>query len=304
MINPKEKAALVSNISNASLIIGKLIVGFFSGSVSIISEAIHSSVDLIASIIAFVAIRKADVPPDKEHRYGHGKYEDVSGLVEGVLIFVAAGWIIYEAVHKILFHKMEIEMLGLGIIIMFISAAMNFIVSAYLYKIGKQYDSIALEADALHLRTDVYTSLGVFIGLLLIQIFKKPILDPIIAIIVALIIIKASTEIVARSFKNLTDYSLSEKDLNKISEIINNHKTEFIDFHRLRSRKSGADLHLDLHLTMNKDIHLEDAHKFCDHLEQDIKKEFPHARTLIHLEPSEQNNLEAAKNSNKISSEE
>lgn len=287
MQNKKLQAALVSNISNTSLVIGKLIIGFVSGSVSILSEAIHSTVDLIASMIAFFSIKKASNPADKRYHYGYGKFEDISGLIEGELIFVAAGWIIYEAIHRILFHRAHIEFLGLGIIVMGASAVVNLFVSAYLYKVSREHDSIALEADALHLRTDVYTSAGIFLGLVLIKTFKIPVLDPIIAIIVAIVIIQASCRLVARSIRNLTDFSLSEEDLNKINKIINGHSSEFIDFHELRGRKSGPERHLDFHLTIRKGTKIEKAHYFCDHLEEDIKKEFPGASIMIHLETPE-----------------
>jgi len=286
MQNRKQRAALVSNISNLLLVIGKLIVGFLSGAVSIISEAIHSFIDLIASIIAFVAVKKSSEPADKEHPYGHGKFEDISGLIEGILIFLAASWIIFEAIHRIIFHRAEVEFLGLGILVMFISAVMNLIVSSYLYRVGKKYDSIALEADALHLRTDVYTSAGVFVGLLLIKIFHLPVLDPVIAIIVAMLIIRTSCELVYRSFNHLTDFSLSKNDLDKITEILNEHQSEFVDFHELRGRKSGPEQHFDFHLTIKKDTNIEEAHSFCDHLEEDIKKEFPNAKIIIHIEPN------------------
>ena len=287
MHNKKQKAALVSNISNFSLVIGKFVIGFVSGSVSILAEAIHSTIDLIASAIAFVSIKIASEPADKRHQYGHGKFEDMSGLIEGELIFVAAGWIIYEAIHQILFHKAKVEFLGVGIIVMAVSALTNFFVSSYLYKVSQKHDSIALEADALHLRTDVYTSIGVFLGLLLIKIFNLPILDPIVAIIVALMIIKASCELVRRSFRDLTDYSLSDKDLEKIYKIIYEHCSEFVDFHELRGRKSGAERQLDFHLTIKKGTNIEDAHNFCNHLEEDIKKEFCEAKIVIHLEPAD-----------------
>lgn len=288
MKNAKLKAALVSNISNTFLVIGKLIIGIVSGSVSIISEAIHSGMDLIASMIAFVSIKKASNPADEKHRYGYGKFEDISGLLEGQLIFVAAGWIIYQAIHKMLYHRTEIEFLELGIIVMAGSSIINFFVSNYLYKISRKYDSIALEADALHLRTDVYTSVGIFVGLFLIKIFKLEILDPIIAIIVALFIIRTSMELVTRSFRNLTDFRLSEDDLSRIHRIINEHNSEFVDFHELRGRKAGSERHLDFHLTIKKDTNLEKAHSFCDHLEEDIKKEFPGTQIMIHLEPNKE----------------
>jgi cation diffusion facilitator family transporter len=169
-MNSKTKIARLSVASNALLIVMKLVVGVISGSVSIISEAIHSSMDLIAAIIAFFAVRVSDTPPDPEHPYGHGKVENVSGVIEGLLILVAAILIIIEAVKKLLGETFELESLWLGAVVMFVSAVVNTIVSRKLYKVARATNYVALEADALHLKTDVYTSLGVAAGLCLILI--------------------------------------------------------------------------------------------------------------------------------------
>ena len=156
-MSKKVFAAKISIFSNSFLIIIKLIMGFMTGSVSIISEAIHSTVDLVASIVAFFSVKISDLPPDENHQFGHDKVENISGVIEAILIFLASFFIIWEAINKII-HGGEIEKIGLGFIVMFVSAGVNLIVSKYLYKIAKQEDSIALEADALHLKADVVTS--------------------------------------------------------------------------------------------------------------------------------------------------
>ena len=155
-MNSKIKVARLSIASNSFLIVIKLLAGLFSGSVSVISEAIHSGMDLVAALIAFFSVRISDRPADSKHPYGHGKFENVSGVIEAVLIFIAAVWIILEAVRKLL-HQSDVEKIHLGLIVMAISALVNFLVSGKLYKIAKATDSIALEADARHLKTDVYT---------------------------------------------------------------------------------------------------------------------------------------------------
>ena len=183
----KVRIARLSVISNTVLIIMKLAVGLISGSVSIISEAIHSTMDLLAAIIAFFTVRVSDTPPDAKHPYGHGKYENISGVIEAILIFIAAVWIVFEAIKKII-HPGEIESIGFGSLVMFISAIINTLVSRQLYKVARKTNSLALEADALHLKTDVITSLGVGLGLLLIWITGLTYLDPVVAILVALLI--------------------------------------------------------------------------------------------------------------------
>ena len=167
----KQKTARLSVLSNTFLVVIKLIVGFAIGSVSIISEAIHSGIDLVAALIAFFSVKKSSEPPDVMHAFGHGKFEDISGFIESLLIFAAAALIIYEAVRKILYGEESIAMdiLIVGIGVMAVSAVINYLVSSRLMKVAKQTESIALESDAWHLRTDVYTSLGVFAGLVLIR---------------------------------------------------------------------------------------------------------------------------------------
>lgn len=199
MSSEKVKTARLSIISNSLLIVMKVVAGLISGSVSILSEAIHSGMDLVAAIIAFFSVKFSDTPPDKEHPYGHGKFENVSGVVEALLIFVAAGWIIYEAIEKIT-HPSPVENIQIGSLVMGISAVVNFLVSRRLYKVARKTDSIALEADALHLKTDVLTSLGVAVGLTLIWFTHWTILDPAVAILVALMIIRESYRLLKNAF--------------------------------------------------------------------------------------------------------
>lgn len=280
-MNEKVKTARLSIFSNCSLIVLKLVAGFLSGSVSILSEAIHSGMDLLAAIIAFFSVRMSDTPPDNEHPYGHGKFENVSGVIEAVLIFVAAGWIIYEAIHKILAPNV-VENIEIGAAVMAVSAIVNFLVSRKLYQVAKKTDSIALEADALHLKTDVYTSIGVAFGLLLIWITGWHFLDPIVAISVALLIIKESYNLLRNAYSPLLDSSLSREETMIISAVIT--KRGF-SFHDLRTRKSGQYRFADLHLEMPENMALKDIHKICDELEDEIKEKISHIEVQIHVEP-------------------
>ncbi len=182
----KQKAALLSIFSNSILIIFKLIAGVLMGSVSVISEAIHSSIDLLASLIAFFSIKEASKAKDDEHPFGHGKYENVSGFVEALLILIAAILIIFEAIKKIV-DGGKVDNVYAGIFVMLVASIVNFIISMVLLKIAKKTDSIALEADAMHLLTDVFTSLGVFGGLILLKITGWKIVDPLTALFVAII---------------------------------------------------------------------------------------------------------------------
>ncbi len=278
--------ARLSIYSNTFLLFTKLAAGFLMGSISVLSEALHSGIDLLAAIIANYSVKKAGKPADEIHKFGHGKFENVSGTVEAILISVAAIIILYKAVEKIL-TRSEVEFVGAGIVIMGISAVVNFYVSRKIMKVARKAESIALEADAYHLTTDVYTSVGVFIGLVLIQITKNPIFDPVFAIIVALIILKASYDLTKRSVSGIMDVKLSDREENIIKSIIAEHYSEYAEYHDLRTRISGAERFVDLHLVVPKNQHVADAHEFCDHLEKDIKEKIPNLSILIHIEPCE-----------------
>jgi cation diffusion facilitator family transporter len=281
----KVKIAAISVCSNTLLIVLKVIAGILSGSVSIISEAIHSGMDLIASCIAFFSVKMSSKPADKEHPYGHGKIENVSGVIEGILIFIAAFLIIKEAIAKIL-HPSKIEETLIGVGVMTVSAIVNYLVSRKLYKVAKEEDSIALEADALHLKTDVYTSLGVAGGLLLLKLTGFTILDPIIAILVALLILKESWYLVSHAFKPLLDEKLSDEEEEKIDIIMKKYiGTEVINYHGLRTRKSGHVRYVDFHLNMKEDLSVKQSHDLSEIIEKDIEKEFKDVEITIHVEP-------------------
>ena len=206
-MNRKVSIARLSVVSNTLLIAMKLTVGLMGNSISILSEAIHSFMDLLAAIIAFFSVRVSDTPADKNHPYGHGKFENISGVVEALLIFVAAFWIIYEAIKKLI-DPQPIGSIWLGFAVMTVSAIVNAFVSTRLYKVAKETESIALEADALHLKTDVLTSIGVAVGMALIWLTGYHILDPIAAILVALLILKESYDLLKRAYGPLLDVAL------------------------------------------------------------------------------------------------
>ena len=282
----KKLAAAISIVSNTILVAGKFVIGIMIGSVSVISEAVHSGIDLMAAVVAFIAVRESGKPPDKAHPFGHGKAESISGFFEGLLILIAIVIILKEAIHKIVVGS-QVEELNLGLLIMGVSAVLNFIVSRNLFAVAKKSESLALEADALHLSTDVMTSLGVFVGLLLIKITDIHILDPIFAIAVALFIAHAAYDIIKRSIRDLMDERLSDNETEAIEKVLVEHRELFIDYHDLRSRKTGSKREIDLHLVQRKDIPLDKAHDVCDHIEEEIAKVIPNSHTTIHIEPGE-----------------
>jgi cation diffusion facilitator family transporter len=282
----KRKTARLSIISNSFLIILKVISGIMSGSVSIISEAIHSALDLVASIIAFLAVRISDKPADEEHPFGHGKFENVSGVIESLLIFAAAVWIIYEAVEKLIHPGDPLNQKGLqvGIVVMFVSGIINFFVSRRLYKVAKETDSVALEADALHLKTDVYTSLGVSIGLLLIYLTSWYFLDPIIAIFVAGLIITEAYHMLKKSFNPLLDSKIPEEEFQKIQDSIKKSISSEYACKELRTRKSGQETIVEFTLMAPSDHTIAQADAEITQLKSAIKKVGKRMQTVIVIE--------------------
>jgi cation diffusion facilitator family transporter len=286
----KKKTARLSVASNTLLVVLKLVVGIAIGSISIISEAIHSGIDLMAAIIAYFSVKKSSEPPDDIHEFGHGKFEDISGLAEATLIFVAAALIIYEAVNKLIHGEdtFDLNLIGIGIAVMMISVIVNWYVSSRLMQVAKESESIALESDAWHLRTDVFTSLGVFAGLVAIRVTGLTILDPIFAFGVALIIIKTAYDLTRKSLADLIDTRLPDKEEERIRRIICEHCTDYSNFHDLRTRRSGPERFIDLHLVVPKDLSVQQAHDIADHLESDLKFEFPRVSVTIHVEPCDE----------------
>ncbi len=281
-MNAKTSIARLSVASNSLLIVMKVIVGIMSGSVSIISEAIHSSMDLVAALIAFFAVRVSDTPPDLKHPYGHGKVENISGVVEGVLILAAAAMIIVEAVKKLTGEPYELESIWIGSLVMLISAIVNTIVSRKLYKVAHETNSVALEADALHLKTDVYTSLGVAVGLGLIMLTGIKWLDPAIAILVALFIIRESYNLISRAFSPLLDTAWGDADIKDLERRLNNME---VSYHDLRTRIAGNYRFVDIHVEIPENESVGDAHNYCDKIEDALKDAYSNLTVTIHVEP-------------------
>lgn len=286
----KKKAAFISIVSNTTLIILKFLAGFMSGSISIISEAIHSMSDLLASVLAFFSVSKSSIPADEDHQFGHGKYEDFSGLIEGALIILASFYIISEAAEKIMTNSKEQIEPNLGMAVMLFSVIANIFVSTYLFKVAKKTDSIALFADAEHLRTDIYSSLAVFLGLLAIRITDIHILDPIIAIIVAVLILNAGYNICKKSVNNLLDGTLPKEEIDIINEIITYYTdNKNIKVKNVKTRKAGMTRQIELTLLVDPEKSIKEGHKLCDEIECKIEEKLANSSFLIHLEPIEEN---------------
>jgi cation diffusion facilitator family transporter len=284
----KARAARFSIVSNTALIVLKVVAGVITGSVAIITEAVHSAVDLVASIVAYFSVRKAEEPADRSHPYGHEKVENLAAALEGVLIVLGAAIIIYEAIGK-LSSGAKVEKLGIGIGVIAFSAAVNFAISGYLYRQAKLTDSPALEGDAAHLRTDAITSLGVLLALAVVAITGVQELDAIAALVVACAIVFAGVRLVSRSSRVLVDEALPDDELARIGEAIEGYGApEVIGYHKLRARRAGSRRYIDLHVQFSRGTSLERAHQLSHELQRAIRSAIGGAAdVLIHLEPED-----------------
>jgi cation diffusion facilitator family transporter len=285
MIRTKSGAAALSIVSNSILIALKLAAGAITGSIAIITEAIHSLVDLVASVIAFVSVRKADVPADEEHPYGHEKVENLAANIEGILILVGAAVIFYEATHRLVAGS-AVESLGVGIGVMAFSVVANLVVSGVLYRRAREHDSAALEGDAAHLRADALTSAGVLVGLGLVEATGAAAFDSITALVVAAAIVVAGIRIIRRSSGVLVDEVLPGEEMDRIEAAIAAARTpEVAGYHKLRARRAGSRRYIDFHVQYRSGTTLERAHELAHQLRDRIEAEITQAEVLIHVEP-------------------
>ncbi|HTZ53251.1 MAG TPA: cation diffusion facilitator family transporter [Spirochaetia bacterium] len=290
-MNRAARMARLSILSNTLLILLKLAVGILSGAVSIISEAIHSLMDLAAAVMAFFSIRVAQRPADAGHPYGHEKVENVSGVVEAILVFVAAALIVVGAVKKLV-RREPIQHLELGVAVMLVSGIVNTVVSRILYRVAHQEQSVALEADALHLKTDVYSSVGVAGGLLVIVLLTRVLsipwavyLDPVVAIVIAILILFESWKMLKKAFGPLLDTSISAGELAAVEASVARHPETAL--HAVRTRRAGGKKHIDFHLTVPAGMSVRESHDLCDAIEQELEARLSNTSVLIHIEPRE-----------------
>jgi len=280
----KTGAAALSIASNSALILLKVVAGSITGSVAILSEAMHSSVDLIASIVAYISVRKADEPADEEHRYGHEKIENLSAAIEGMLILVGSG--VTAIRHLALGTK--VEHLGVGIVVIAVSAAANLVVGGVVARRARRTESAALEGDAAHLRTDALSSFGVLVGLALVQITGADWIDPIVALGVAAAIVVSGVRILTRSSRVLVDEALPDSEQRAIDEAVRAFGSHGVaGYHNLRTRRAGARRYVDLHVQFRSGTTLESAHAIAHELQDEIRARLGGADVLIHLEPED-----------------
>ena len=284
MLATKESAAKLSIVSVGLLIILQVIASIITGSISIRADAVHSALDMMAAVITFIGIRISGKPADEQHPFGHGKAENISSTVVAGLIFAAAGAIIYTAVNRLIVGA-PLESIGIGIYVTAAAVIVDFLISWYLLKVSRKTGSLALEAQAGHVFSDALSSVAVLVGLVMVRLTGLNILDPIAALIVALLILRVGYKTLRKSFGGLVDTRLPRAEEAEIQSGIIEHYSEVVSFHKLRTRKAGSQRYIDLHLVMPKNASVDKAHRMCDHLEQDIESRLHHTSVTIHVEP-------------------
>lgn len=264
-------------------IVLKVAAFVITGSVGLLSDAAESIVNLVGAVVALVMLTVAARPADEEHAYGHGKAEYFSSGVEGALIFVAAVSIAYAAFIRFL-NPQAIESPGIGLVVAAVASAINLGVSFVLKRAGKQYESITLEADAQHLLTDVWTSVGVIAAVAAVAFTGWNWLDPLIAVAVAVNILWTGYQLVRRSVLGLMDTALPPEELKKINAILDGYKTQGIQFHAMRSRQAGARRFVSMHVLVPGKWTVQRGHKLLEKIEMDIRSSFPAITVFTHLE--------------------
>lgn len=282
----KIDAARLSVFSNTFLVALKLGVGLTIGSVAVLSEAVHSATDLIAALIAYFAIRASTAPPDETHPYGHGKVESVSSMVEALLVVGAGVYIVFEAIRA-LQHNEPTPALGWGVAVMVLSAVVNTVVARRLFDVARRADSAALKADAHHLSIDVWTSVGVVVGLGLVALTGWHWLDPLVGIMVAVFIFLTGWQIARGALSPLLDVRLPESELKAIVAVLDD-DPRILSWHKLRTRKAGAQRHIDVHIQVDDGLSLRDAHELTEELEDQMRDTLPNVEVMIHTEPFEE----------------
>ncbi len=283
----KVRTATLSVASNSGLILLKVIAGTITGSVAILTEAVHSSIDLVASVVAFFSVRKAGEPADESHRYGHEKLENLAAAIEGVLILVGSAVIAFEAIRRLLGHG-HVERLGFGIVVVAFAIVVNLVVSAVVARNARRTESAALEADAAHLRTDALTSAGVLAALILVKITGAQWIDPVVALAVAAAIVFTGVRLLSRSSRVLIDEALPPEEVAIIRSAVEEFSgSGVVGYHELRTRRAGSRRYVDLHVQFRKGTSLEDAHRTAHELQDLVGARLNGADVLIHLEPQD-----------------
>lgn len=282
----KKRAALVAVIGGLIIFGVKMGAWYMSGSVALLSDALESIVNIAASLLMFYSVYVSGMPADEEHQYGHEKIENISSLIEGLLILTAALFIIHTALERI-YQPVELTRIEGALGVSLFATAMNGGLSWFLGRTAGESGSMALEGDAKHLLSDVITSVGVAAGLLVAQISGWALMDPALALVVAALIVRMGVNLVLKSARGLMDKHVPEVE-EAIMAVLDRHSSQYIDYHDVKTRRSGSRVFAELHLSVDGALTVQEAHEFTDHLEEDLRNELPEVTITIHVEPPQE----------------
>ena len=279
----KKQVAILAVICGIIIFCIKLVAYFISNSVALLSDALESIVNIAASGLMLFSVCISERAPDSSHKYGHEKVEDISSLIEGIFIIIAAALIVVAAAGR-LFEPVELFELNIAIGISMFATALNGALSWMLIRTAKSCGSTALEGDAKHLFSDVISTVGVWIGLFIAQLTGWVFLDSLMAFVVAALVVRVGLGLVLKSSNRLMDQSCEEEE-KKIIEVLGRHKFHFIDFHNLKTRRHGNQVYAELHLSVDGSLSVKEAHDLTDHLAEELESEQPNVKLTIHVEP-------------------
>ena len=283
---PLKRYAWLSILTAVATILLKAVAWQLTGSVGLLSDALESVVNLAGAMMALAMISLAALPPDEDHAYGHGKAEYFSAGFEGLLILVAAMAIGATAIMR-LFDPRPLEQVGIGLAVSLAASLLNLVTALILRAAGRRYRSLTLEADAHHLLTDVWTSVGVIVGLAAVSLTGWLWLDPVIALLVAGNILRIAWKLLYSSAQGLMDRALPDADTLLLQAVFDQYRAQGIEFHALRTRESGARRFIDVHVLVPGHWSVQHAHELVEKIEADIRQALPQSTILTHLEPLE-----------------
>lgn len=278
----RKGAAGLSIISNTGLVIIKIAAGLVTGSISVLAEGIQSTVDILASLMIYASLGVAGKPPDRRHPYGHGKFENLASAVQMLLILGSTAFILYQAYLRLLQPRMPDVDWGIGA--MALAVVVDLAVSSHIQRVARQTESLALEAEAQHLRSDIYASAGVLLGLVAVRLSGWAPLDPIIAALLTVVVIVTAIRLMGASLRPLLDQSLPAEEEAQVRRALDA-DDRVMGYHKLRTRQAGAQRHVDVHIMLDDSLTLSKAHGIGEEIERAIRKVLPNLDVVVHVEP-------------------
>jgi cation diffusion facilitator family transporter len=295
----KTNIPIISISVATTLAITKLIVALYTGSMAVLSSALDSLLDIVASGVNFFALKAAEEPPDKAHPYGHGKFEALAAFVQALIIMATGVYLLYRSFIGLIQKKFLVE-IDVGIYVMIFSVIITLILTLVLRYYGKKYQSAIILTDAMHYEMDLLTNSGIFVTLLVIKFTEFYNIDFIISSLISIYIIYSAFKLAKEVSDHLLDKEMSEDDQSLIKDILDNYGNSFINYHKVRTRSSGKTKFLDMHITLCKNMSLNDAHEIADLIEKDLKNKMPDLDIILHIDPCEVGNCPGQDNCERL----